>query len=151
MFDIDEEFIKSQVKNKDYKDMLVFMYVNWTSMADPNKEIILRNIIEVANNSKNYVKDAQDKLQEMLQVYKTRPKRSQRQKADLAKILESKAKYFQDISSYVKPTSYVNLNIPNKAKQKKSTPSIVPPPLINIVDDTADENLRGTEDRAESW
>ncbi len=138
MFDIDEEIIKSQVKNKDYRNMLVFMYVNWTSVTDTNKEIILWNIIEIANNSKNYVKDAQDKLQEMLTFYKTRPKGSQRQKADLAKILESKAKYFQDISSYVKPTSYVKLNIPNKAKQKK-------PPLINIVD----ENLRGTEDRAD--
>ena len=95
MFDIDEEIIKSQVKNKDYRDMLVFMYVNWTSVTDTNKEIILLNIIEIANNSKNYVKDAQDKLQEMLTFYKTRPKGSQRQKADLAKILESKAKYFQ--------------------------------------------------------
>ncbi|KAK8877908.1 hypothetical protein M9Y10_004671 [Tritrichomonas musculus] len=86
---------------EDYQDMLIFMYDNST-INEATKKNIIDNIINVVNNKSLYTKDAKEKLKEMLNKYKASPKGSKRQKATLAKILDSKMDYFNDTTRLLK-------------------------------------------------
>ena len=97
--DVDEQLIMNEVKKKDYQDMLIFMFQN--SKSEQIKTII-HNIIEYLKNPRNYIKDVKEKLKDMLDKYNAKPKGSKRQKNELAKILDSKANYFIDISGLLK-------------------------------------------------
>ena len=96
---INEDFILNEVKKRDYQDMLIFMFQN-SKLTQITT--IIGNIIEYLKNPRNYVKDVKTNLKDMLDKYNAKPKGSKRQKNELAKILDSKANYFIDISGLLK-------------------------------------------------
>ena len=96
---INEDFILNEVKKRDYQDMLVFMFQN-SKLTQITT--IIGNIIEYLKNPRNYVKDVKTNLKDMLDKYNAKPKGSKRQKNELAKILDSKANYFIDLTNYLK-------------------------------------------------
>ena len=106
--DVDEQLIMNEVKKKDYQDMLVFMFQNSKS---EQITAIIHNIIEYLKNPRNYVKDVKETLKEMLDKYHAKPKGSKRQKNELAKILDSKANYFIDISGLLKDKVFHELKV----------------------------------------
>ncbi len=97
--DVDEQLIMNEVKKKDYQDMLIFMFQN-SKLTQITT--IIGNIIEYLKNPRNYVKDVKTNLKDMLDKYNAKPKGTSRQKNELAKILDSKANYFIDISGLLK-------------------------------------------------
>ena len=96
---INEDFILNEVKKRDYQDMLIFMFQN-SKLTQITT--IIGNIIEYLKNPRNYVKDVKTNLKDMLDKYNAKPKGSKRQKNELAKILDSKANYFIDLTNYLK-------------------------------------------------